>query len=157
MPPIVWQWKRFADLAPAELYAILAARAEVFIVEQACAFLDLDGLDEDAWHLCGWAESDGARSLAAYLRLIAPGRKYSEPSIGRVLTTAAFRRAGLGRAAMLEGLAHASTLYPGLPIRIGAQQRLERFYREMGFDTVSAPYQEDNIAHVEMLRPADLR
>jgi ElaA protein len=157
MPPIVWQWKRFADLAPAELYAILAARAEVFIVEQACAFLDLDGLDEDAWHLCGWAEPDGARSLAAYLRLIEPGRKYSEPSIGRVLTTATFRRGGLGRAAMLEGLAYASTLYPGLPIRIGAQQRLERFYRELGFDTVSAPYQEDNIAHVEMLRPADLR
>jgi ElaA protein len=48
-------------------------------------------------------------------------------------------------------------LYPGLAIRIGAQQRLERFYRQMGFDTVSAPYQEDNIAHVEMLRPADLR
>jgi ElaA protein len=157
MPPIVWQWKRFADLAPAELYAILAARAEVFIVEQACAFLDLDGLDEDAWHLCGWAESGGARSLATYLRLIEPGRKYAEPSIGRVLTTGAFRNAGLGRAAMQEGLARASMLYPGLPMRIGAQQRLERFYREMGFDTVSAPYQEDNIAHVEMLRSPDLR
>ena len=157
MPPIIWQWKRFADLAPAELYAILAARAEVFIVEQTCAFLDLDGLDEHAWHLSGWAESAGARPLAAYLRLIDPGRKYAEPSIGRVLTTAAFRGAGLGRTAMQEGLTRAATLYPGLPIRIGAQQRLERFYRQMGFDTVSEPYQEDNIAHVEMLRPADLR
>ena len=157
MPPIVWQWKRFADLAPAELYAILAARAEVFIVEQACTFLDLDGLDEHAWHLSGWAESDGARTLAAYLRLIDPGRKYAEPSIGRVLTAAAFRNAGLGRAAMQEGLARAAMLHPGRPVRIGAQQRLERFYRDMGFDTVSEPYQEDNIAHVEMLRPADLR
>ena len=154
MPPILWQWKRFADLAPAELYAILAARAQVFFVEQACAFNDLDGLDEHAWHLVGWVENDGVRSLAAYLRLIEPGRKYGEPSIGRVLTTAPFRDTGLGRAAMVEGLARAAVLYPGRPIRIGAQQRLQRFYEEMGFCTVSEPYPEDNIVHVEMLRSA---
>src|SRR5215471_109465 len=112
MPPVVWQWKRFADFAPAELYAVLAARAEVFVVEQSCAFNDLDGLHEHAWHLVGWVEREGARSLAAYLRLIDPGRKYAEPSIGRVLTTAAFRDAGLGRAAMLEGLARSALLYP---------------------------------------------
>ena len=157
MPPIEWQWKRFAELAPAELYAILAARAEVFVVEQTCAFNDLDGLDEHAWHLVGWVERDGARSLAAYLRLIEPGRKYTEPSIGRVLTTAAFRGTGFGRAAMLEGLARAASLYPGQPVRIGAQQRLQRFYEEMGFRVVSDPYPEDNIVHVEMLRSADLR
>jgi len=156
MPPTVWQWKRFADLAAAELYAILAARAEVFVVEQACAFNDLDGLDEYAWHLIGWVECDGARSLAAYLRLIEPGRKYAEPSIGRVLTTTAFRYTGLGRAAMLEGMARAASLYPGQPIRIGAQQRLQRFYEEMGFRIVSDPYPEDNIVHVEMLRPAGM-
>jgi ElaA protein len=155
MPPISWQWKRFAELEPAELYALLGARAEVFIVEQACAFLDLDGLDAFAWHLLGWSERDGVRSLGAYLRLIEPGRKYVEPSIGRVLTTASFRGVGLGRAAMSEGLARARDLYPGQAIRIGAQQRLERFYEELGFRTVSEPYQEDNIAHVEMLRFAD--
>ena len=155
MPPIAWHWKRFAELDPAELYALLGARSEVFIVEQACAFLDLDGLDQFAWHLLGWSERDGARSLAAYLRLIEPGRKYVEPSIGRVLTTAAFRRIGLGREAMAEGLARARDLYPGQAIRIGAQQRLERFYEELGFRTVSEPYQEDNITHVEMLRTAD--
>jgi ElaA protein len=154
MPPIVWQWKRFADLAPTELYAMLTARAEVFVVEQACAFNDLDGLDPHAWHLIGWIERDDARSLAAYLRLIEPGRKYAEPSIGRVLTTSAFRGTGLGRAAMMEGLGRVATLYPRQAIRIGAQQRLERFYQEMGFRTVSDPYLEDNIVHVEMLRPA---
>ena len=154
-PPILWHWKRFAELEPGELYALLAARAEVFIIEQACAFLDLDGLDAFASHLLGWAERDGVRELAAYLRLIEPGRKYEEPSIGRVLTTAAFRRTGLGRAAMWEGLARAAALYPGRGVRIGAQQRLERFYEEIGFRTVSAPYQEDGIAHVEMVRAAD--
>ena len=154
-PPIAWHWKRFGELEAAELYALLGARAEVFIVEQACAFQDLDGLDAFASHLLGWSECNGDRSLAAYLRLIEPGRKYAEPSIGRVLTTTAFRGLGLGRAAMVEGLARANAMYPGHAIRIGAQQRLERFYEELGFRTVSAPYQEDNIAHVEMLRSAD--
>jgi len=151
MAPITWTWKRFAELEPHELYALLGARAEVFVVEQACAFQDLDGMDEFAWHLLGWSEGASGRRFAAYLRLIDPGRKYAEPSIGRVLTTAEFRRTGLGRAAMGEGLARAGVLYPGQALRIGAQQRLERFYRELGFRTVSAPYQEDGIAHVEML------
>jgi ElaA protein len=151
MPQIEWQWKRLAELEPQALYALLAARAAVFVVEQECAFLDLDGLDACAWHLLGWAVADDAPTLAAYLRLIDPGRKYTEPSIGRVLTTAAFRGSGLGRAAMAEGLARAAGLYPGCAIRIGAQQRLERFYAEFGFRTVSPPYIEDGIAHVEML------
>jgi ElaA protein len=152
MAHVEWQWKRFAELAPAELYALHAARAEVFIVEQDCAFQDLDGLDVLAWHLLGWAAFDGELTLAAYLRLIEPGRKYAEPSIGRVLTRARFREQGLGRVLMREGLAQSERLFPGRPVRIGAQQRLERFYEELGFRTVSAPYNEDNIMHVEMLR-----
>jgi ElaA protein len=152
MSSIDWQWKRFAELAPADLYALLAARAAVFVVEQMCVFQDADGLDAFAWHLLGWVGSQPERNLAAYLRLIEPGRKYAEPSIGRVLTAAAFRRTGLGREAMREGLTQAAALYPGLPVRIGAQQRLERFYAELGFRTVSAPYSDDGIAHVEMLR-----
>ena len=155
MPQVAWQWKRFAELTPAELYALLAARAAVFVVEQQCAFQDLDAVDEFAWHLLGWAGSNHGRVLAAYLRLIEPGRKYAEPSIGRVLTSAPFRGIGLGREAMREGLARAASLYPDRAVRIGAQQRLERFYRELGFRTVSAPYDEDGVAHVEMLRPAE--
>jgi ElaA protein len=151
MPRIEWQWKRFAELAPAELYALLAARAAVFVVEQQCAFLDLDGLDASAWHLLGWAGADEGRTLAAYLRLIGPGGKYAEPSIGRVLTTAPYRGTGIGRAAMREGLEGVARLFPGQALRIGAQQRLERFYTELGFRTASEPYQEDGIAHVEML------
>jgi len=152
MPQVAWQWKRFAELEPAELYAMLAARAAVFVVEQACAFQDADGLDAFASHLLGWVEQDHNPTLAAYLRLIDPGRKYAEPSIGRVLTTLPFRGTDLGRAAVREGLARTAALYPGRAVRIGAQQRLERFYAEFGFRTVSAPYEEDGIAHVEMLR-----
>ena len=57
---------------------------------------------------------------------------------------------------MAEALARAEKLWPGKALRIGAQQRLERFYQSLGFDTVSQPYDEDGILHVEMLRPASV-
>jgi ElaA protein len=153
--PIAWQWSRFADLATGDLYALLAARGEVFVVEQRCAYLDADGIDPHAWHLLGWTESDEQRPLAAYLRLIEPGRKFAEPSLGRVLTTPAFRGRGIGRVLMREGLQQAAALYPGCAVRLSAQRYLERFYAGFGFRVASDPYDEDGIAHVDMLRPAD--
>lgn len=165
-PTLNWQWTRFDDLRPRDLYALLRARSEVFVVEQRCAFVDTDGVDPHAWHLLGWTRSSGAAQgpgrdadaaavLAAYLRLIEPGRMFAEPSIGRVLTVAAFRRIGLGRPLMKEGLRKAAELYPGRAVRIGAQSRLERFYLSLGFRTVSPPYIEDEIEHLQMLRPAE--
>jgi ElaA protein len=163
-PEIRWQWTRFDDLEPRHLYALLRARTEVFIIEQHCAFLDTDGVDLDAWHLLGWIApqrtADGVESppaaLAAYLRLIEPGRVFDEPSIGRVLTVEPFRRIGLGRPLMKQGLRKAAEIYPGQPVRIGAQIRLERFYQSLGFHTVSEMYIEDGIEHVQMLRPANV-
>lgn len=162
-PEIRWQWTRFDDLEPRHLYALLRARGEVFIIEQRCAFLDTDGVDLHAWHLLGWAAPartanhahEAVDVLAAYLRLIEPGRVFDEPSIGRVLTVEPFRRVGLGRPLMKEGLRKATALYPGNAVRIGAQIRLERFYQSLGFHTVSEMYIEDGIEHVQMLRPAD--
>ena len=157
-PEIRWQWTRFDDLEPGHLYALLRARGEVFIIEQRCAFLDTDGVDLNAWHLLGWTApaagaGGGAQAvLAAYLRLIEPGRVFDEPSIGRVLTVTPFRRIGLGRPLMKEGLRKAAEVYPGHAVRIGAQIRLERFYQSLGFRTVSPMYIEDGIEHVQMLR-----
>src|SRR4030088_804540 len=123
-PTIAWRWIRFADLTPNELYAVLIPRGEVFVVEHRCAFLNADRLDRDALHLLGWARHDDRApadpALAAYLRLLAPGRKYVEPSTRRVLTTAAFRGTGLGRGVMDEGLRRAAMEYPEQSIRIGA-------------------------------------
>jgi ElaA protein len=154
---IAWRFAPMHELRPHELYAALALRQQVFVVEQRCAFLDADGLDSRAWHLLGWQAAASQPALAAYLRIVEPGAKYREPSLGRIVTCAAARGSGIGRLLVAEGIAHAEALYPGLPIRIGAQRYLERFYASFGFRTVSDPYDEDGIEHAEMLRDGNRR
>jgi ElaA protein len=149
-----WQWARLDTLPATDLYAALMLRQQVFVVEQQCPFLDADGLDAPAWHLLGWIDRHHVRSLGAYLRVIDPGAKYREPSLGRIVTAPAIRRTGVGRLLVAEGIARTSTVHRGMPIRIGAQRYLEAFYAQFGFRTVSAPYDEDGIEHVEMLRDA---
>lgn len=149
---IDWQFTHFKDLTPADLYEVLAQRQNVFILEQACLYPDLDGLDLDAHHLLGWRTQEGTRQLAAYLRVLAPGAKYTEMSLGRVVTTQAARGTGAGRALLVRGIECAEALYPGHRIRIGAQQYLEAFYQSFGFETISEPYDEDGIQHIDMLR-----
>ena len=148
MKNLQWHWAPFDALSSADWYAVSAAREAVFIVEQKCPFLDADGADPHCWHLIG--KVDGA--LAAYARVVPPGVKYAEASIGRVLTTDAFRRGGYGQALMREAVTRTAALFPAHPIRIGAQRYLEKFYGGFGFQTVSEPYDEDGIMHVEMLR-----
>jgi ElaA protein len=147
---IAWRLARFDELSPREVHDIFQARIDVFVVEQKCVFQDLDGLDPGCWHLTG---VDKGR-LVAYCRLVPPGTKYAEPSIGRVLTTGTARRAGAGRELMRRAVDDATRLWPGRALRIGAQRYLEGFYAEFGFVTASAPYDEDGIPHVEMLRAA---
>jgi ElaA protein len=147
-----WQWRRFAELSNHELYEVLAQRQQVFVLEQKCLYNDFDGLDPDAHHLLGWRIIGGRRQLAAYLRCLAPGAKYTEMSLGRVLTAQCARGGGIGRELLAQGIAHAERQHPGHRIRIGAQQYLERFYAGFGFATISAPYDEDGIMHVDMLR-----
>jgi ElaA protein len=144
-----WQSAGFDQLAPGQLYAILAARAAVFVVEQDCPYQDIDGLDQAASHV--WAES-AEGNLLAYARIVPPGGRYAEPSIGRVLTSAEGRGRGLGRELMDRALQLCLDRFPGRAIRISAQQYLEQFYRSLGFETVRGPYLEDDIPHLEMLR-----
>ena len=151
---IEWQWSSFADLAVADLYEMLALRQQVFVLEQTCLYPDIDGLDPSAYHLLGWRTADGKRELAATLRCLAPGTKYDEMSLGRVVTSPSARGTGLGRELVAQGIARAGQLHPGHAIRIGAQAHLETFYAGFGFRTVSAPYDEDGIPHIDMLRPA---
>lgn len=150
-PALSWRWLQFDQFEPRQLHDSLALRQRVFIVEQQCLFDDIDGRDADAWHLLGY---DPAERLRAYLRVFAPGAYYPEVAIGRVVTDPDCRGRGYGRELFAEGLRRARAEFPGHAIRIGAQQRLERFYRDAGFAPDGAPYVEDGIPHIQMLADA---
>jgi ElaA protein len=146
---LAWRFAHFDELTPREVHDLFRLRIEVFVMEQNCPFQDVDGADVDAWHLLGRSGD----ALHAYCRLLSPGVKFPEASIGRVITSQRARGTGLGKVLMAEALERAGGLWPGQPIRIGAQARLERFYEGFGFRTASDEYIEDGIPHIEMLRP----
>ena len=145
-----FRWSRFDELSTRDFYEAVKARESVFIVEQQCAYQEVDELDPLAWHLL--ATVDG--QLAAYIRLLGPGDKFAEPSIGRVMTLKAYRGHQYGRALMSEAIRFTEQTYPGLGIKIGAQVYLTAFYESFGFAAVSAPYDEDGIPHIDMRKPA---
>jgi ElaA protein len=145
-----WHFARFDDLSPRDVHDMLQLRAAVFVVEQDCVFQDIDGYDPASWHLLG----RDSEKLVAYCRLLPPGLKYLEPSIGRVITCKDARRTGAGRALMKEALARAEALWPGQKLRIGAQMYLKQFYGDFGFVQTSEPYDEDGILHIDMIRGA---
>ncbi len=147
-----WKFCRFDDLPIRDWYAASAARVEVFVMEQNCPFQDNDGADLHSWHLLGWTHDGAAPELAAYCRLVDPGIKFPEPSVGRVVTPPKFRGRGYGRLLMAEAVRRHDSLHPGVANRIGAQARLEKFYQDFGYRTVSDIYVEDGIEHLEMLR-----
>jgi ElaA protein len=148
-----WTWARFGELGLDDLYDALALRSRVFVLEQG-PYLDADGIDRQAWHLLGRDPQTGA--LHAVLRVVDPGVKYAEPSLGRVVTSPETRGTGLGRELVAEGLRRCDAVWPGQANRISAQAHLERFYAGYGYRRVGEPYLEDNIPHLEMLRPAPL-
>ncbi len=148
MSELDWKTLPFAGLSTAELYAVLQLRTEVFVVEQACVFQDMDGADSKAVHVLGMAGDE----LVAYARCFPAGIKFSEASIGRVITRMSARGASLGHELMRQAIKCVTQQWGAQPIRIGAQARLEKFYRQHGFVTTGAPYIEDGIPHLEMLR-----
>lgn len=144
---VSWSCQSFGALAPAELYAILQLRNEVFVVEQNCVFQDADNKDQESYHLCAW--QDG--KLVAYTRLLPPGLAYEEMSIGRVLTSLTVRRSGMGRLLMQRSIDQCYALFGRGPIRIGAQLYLKQFYASFGFIPTGGIYPEDGIEHIQML------
>jgi ElaA protein len=142
-----WICKPFDMLSPDELYQALRLRAEVFVVEQHCPYLDEDNRDQGSLHLLGWT----GPLLAAYVRILPPGLAFKELSIGRVVTSPMVRRKGFGVVLMREAIAQAWQAFGKQDIRIGAQYYLLDFYSSLGFRQVSEIYLEDDIEHVEML------
>ncbi|ROR92943.1 GNAT family N-acetyltransferase [Nocardioides aurantiacus] len=150
----IWTVVRAADLDVPTLYDVLVLRAEVFVVEQECAYLDPDGLDllEGTRHLLGHLGEGGERDLVAYARVLAPDAAYDAPRIGRVIVAGRGRGRQLGRALMERALEVCATDHPGLPVELGGQAHLEAFYASLGFEP-GEHYVEDGIPHVWMRRP----
>ena len=144
-----WRWCAFGELSVFELDAIYRGRQQVFSLEQECIYVDADGVDPASFHLAAWGED---RSVPmAYARVVHPGLKYPEPSIGRVITTSAARGSGAGRELVKRAISHCREAFPGCGIRISAQSRLAAFYGGFGFVVIGEPYLEDGIPHTEML------
>lgn len=148
MPFII---KEFNNLSVYELYDVLKLRAEVFIVEQNCPYLDLDDKDLKCKHILYYEN----QKLLAYSRIVPTGISYSDfPSIGRVANHESIRGKGLGKELMKFSIKACNEIYPNLDIIISAQQYLLKFYNELGFNEEGEIYLEDEIPHIQMrLKP----
>lgn len=153
MKELLYRWYEFREMTGEELYAVLKLRQEVFVVEQCCAYLDCDDLDQRAWHLVGWEKKGGRIEPVAYLRVIPPQAPGGMPIIGRLLLHASQRGRGEGKYLLRLALNRIERSCPGASVRISAQQYLVDFYRDFGFRTASEIYDEDGIPHVRMIRP----
>lgn len=144
-----WQTSDFGGLNTLELYAALRLRQQVFVLEQNCAYLDLDNLDQDAVHMMCWREGD----LLAYQRCLAPGANFIESALGRIVVCAPARGQDLGRELVRRGIRHNLERWPNHDIRINAQAYLQAFYAELGFVAEGDVFDEDDIPHIQMVYP----
>ena len=145
-----WSVKTLDEMSALEWHRCMQLRCEVFVVEQNCPYQEADHKDEQSLHI--YANTpDG--SVVAYARAPLPGVSYPEVAIGRVVTSPALRGQGMGNVLMDKTLEAIAQRLGEVPIRISAQAYLERFYAGYGFASVGEPYLEDDIPHIEMLRP----
>lgn len=142
-----WIYSDWDGLDRDGFYGVAKLRQEVFVVEQQCAYADLDGLDPQAWHLRGWLGDE----LVAYLRTFAAGIVRPEQVIGRVIVAPAHRRRGIASVLMREAQ---QRLDPHMPTHLGAQAHLEGFYGSLGYRVCGPGYDEDGIPHLPMRREA---
>lgn len=149
---ITWQLLSFDELTTAQLYAILALRQQVFIVEQQCTYQDCDGRDKNAHHLLAWDDQKEQSLLIAYLRILPPQKEKDSPAIGRLVTHPDKRGKGLGREIMERCLHALDEIYPNAVATLSAQQYLISFYEHLGFLIASEGYDEDGIPHIRMIR-----
>ena len=149
---LAWRCLPFDAMSAGTLYRLLRLRSEVFVVEQNCVFLDMDGLDSQCLHVMGEQASNDGPLLLASTRLVPPGLAFEEASIGRVVTSPAARGSGIGHVLVAESVHLLQSIWGPQPIRIGAQAHLENFYGQHGFVADGPTYIEDGIPHIEMIR-----
>lgn len=148
---ITWKVKYFKELSLEELYTILRLRVDIFVVEQNCAYPEIDGKDvfERTQHLLGFNEEG---IIVAYSRILAAGDSYDEVAIGRVVTSALVRGQGVGDLLLEKSLEVIEKSYGKVNVVLGGQVYIQKFYEKFGFKATSEEYLEDGIPHVDMLR-----
>ena len=145
---INWSIVKFNDLSTKQLFDVLQLRNKVFIVEQDCAYLDIDSKDSKSFHVLAY---NNKSKLIATSRVLPPGVSYTDASIGRVAVSIDYRKMGIGNELNRRSISFIYSLFGKIKIRISAQQHLTNFYKNHRFEVVSKPYDEDGIPHVEML------
>lgn len=140
--------KNFNELNLKELYRILQLRSEVFVVEQNCVYLDLDGKDEKALHVLGYEQDE----LVAYTRCFKPGDYFEKASVGRVIVKENFRKFGFGHQIMEASIKAIENRFQTSSIKLSAQQYLTAFYESHGFSQTGEGYLEDGIPHIAMVK-----
>ncbi len=140
--------KKFDELSVNELYGILQLRSEVFVVEQECAYQDLDAKDQKALHVLGLKNN----SIVAYTRILKPGDYFKEANIGRVVVKIAERKYGFGHEIMIASIKAVREHLNTTTIHLSAQTYLRKFYHSLGFIEVGEEYLEDGIPHIGMLK-----
>ena len=146
-----WQTLEFQALSVEQLYDALRLRARIFVVEQECAYLDIDDLDQKALHMLCWRDD----ALVAYQRCLPPGVSFAESSIGRIVVDPALRGQALGRDLVQRGIDFNRQRWPESDIVINAQAHLEPFYTSVGFRGEGDTHWEDGILHRHMRYRAD--
>ncbi len=139
---IVIRSAHLRDLDAVTLHEIVRLRQDVFVVEQQCAYADLDGRDLEAGALQVWAE-DADGSVVATLRVLREAS--GEVRVGRVATVRSMRGRGLARALVTEALDETEGA-----VVLDAQTHLEQWYAALGFERVGEEFVEDGIPHVPM-------
>lgn len=136
----------FAELAAPQLYAILALRSKIFVVEQNIAYLDADGYDDKCLHVCRFQDD----ALIAYTRIVPPGVKFDEPSIGRIVVAKEHRGKDIGSDIILYSAEEIWRRYGDRPIHIEGQSHLQKYYESLGFKALTEPYMLEGLMHVKM-------
>lgn len=141
-----WNVKPFAEVSVQELHDALKLRVDIFVVEQKCAYAEIDGQDPTAWHVLG---HDASGTLVAYARIL-PAHGTEPPHIGRVVVREDQRGSGLAHELMEHSLRFLEEQFGSRTSALAAQAHLERFYAKHGYVRVSENYLWDGIPHVDM-------
>lgn len=139
----MWYLKKFPELSTQELYDIFALRVSVFVVEQNCAYQEVDEWDKACIHL--FYQED---RIVCYARIIPTA---TSVRIGRVIVAPANRGQKWGRRLLLKAIEVAQRMSDGRPIEVSAQAHLEALYTSVGFIKTSEIYLEDDIPHMDMV------